>query len=289
MAPQQPARSAQAFRCKFSFYAAALICAVVLVGCGTTTKRTGTEQLLISEAVDNAVAKLEFNELSGRKVFFDTSFLKSVRSDNFVSKDYVISAIRHQLTATGALIQESRESADVIVEARVGALGTDDHEITYGIPQTGGLSAAASVLSNSPVAALPEVSLAQTNSHAAVAKVIVFAYDQKTKEPIWQSGVAKAESNSSHTWILGAGPFQKGNIYDGNRFAGKKIGPQKNIFGNSTLVDKNTPVNASNHSLSYRDAYSFRQSTALPDAPVIKLASAEEDVDDDQDSPEASH
>ena len=57
------------------------------VGCGTTTKRSGTEQLLISDAVDNAVAKLDFHELTGHKVFFDTSFLKSVRSDNFVNED----------------------------------------------------------------------------------------------------------------------------------------------------------------------------------------------------------
>ena len=114
---------------------AVVLSTLVTVGCGTTTIRSGTEQLLISDAVDNAVNKLDFHELRGQKVFFDTSFLTAVRSDNFINEDYVISAIRQQLTAAGALIQDSRKTAQTIVEARVGALGTDGHEITYGIPR----------------------------------------------------------------------------------------------------------------------------------------------------------
>ena len=191
------------------FIAIAIACALGTVGCGTTTKRIGTEQLLISEAVDNAVAKLEFHELRGHKVFFDKTNLNSVKSKDFINEAYVVSAIRQQLTAAGALIQDTRKTADTIVEARVGALGTDGHEITYGIPKTGGLSAAASAISSTPVAALPEISFAQTNAQSGVAKVIVFAYDQHTKEPIWQSGVARAESDCSHTWVMGAGPFEK--------------------------------------------------------------------------------
>ena len=117
MAFQQPTRSTKTVRLRFTCFTLAVACSVIVVGCGTTVKRAGTEQLLISNAVDNAVEKLDFHELSGHKVFFDTDFLKSVRSDNFVSKDYVISAIRHQLVANGALVQDSRESADTIVEA----------------------------------------------------------------------------------------------------------------------------------------------------------------------------
>ena len=282
MAYQQLTRITKTVRLRFACFAAASVCAVIVIGCGTTVKRAGTEQLLISNAVDNAVEKLDFHELNGHKVFFDTDFLKSIRSDNFVSKDYVISAIRHQLVANGALVQDSRESADTIVEARVGALGTDDHEITYGIPKTGGLTAAASVLSNSPLGVLPEISFAQTNSHAAVAKVIVFAYDQKTREPIWQSGVAKAESNSSHTWVLGAGPFQKGSIYEGSRFAGKMIGPKNGFLGKETLADENDRGKGTDHPLTYRDAFTFQQPTAQNEASIVKQASAEEDITDDQ-------
>ena len=278
MAIQQPTHRAKALRFfNLAFYTCVVACAIVSVGCGTTTKRSGTEQLLISDAVDNAVAKLDFHELTGQKVFFDTSFLKSVRSDNFVNEDYVISAIRQQLTAAGALVQESRKDADTIVEARVGALGTDGHEITYGIPKTGGLSAAASVLSSSPVASLPEVSFAQTNAQAGIAKVIVFAYDQKTKEPIWQSGVARAESNCSHTWVLGAGPFEKGSIYEGKRFAGKQVGAN-GVLPAPAWANKEAPMRVENDSLSYRNAYSFPRSKTKDSA--VELASAEEDIED---------
>ena len=266
----------------------ALACAVGILGCGTTTIRSGTEQLLISDAVDNAVDKLDFHELRGQKVFFDTNFLHSVKSDNFIDEDYVISAIRHQLTAAGALIQDSRKDADTIVEARVGALGTDGHEITYGIPKTGGLSAAASALSSTPVAALPEVSFAQTNAQAGIAKVIVYAYDQQTKEPIWQSGVAQAESNCSRTWVLGVGPFEKGTIYDNKRFAGREIGAEsKGLIGSVARANPRATAESSNHQFSYRDAHSFPRSPAEDRSPTVKLASSEEDIAEDADQNES--
>jgi len=293
VAIQQQNRRAKSPRfLRFVFCIAATACAIMSPGCGTTTNRSGTEQLLISDAVDNAVAKLDFHEMMGHKVFFDTSFMRSVQSDNFINDEYVISAIRQQLAAAGALVQDSRRDADTIVEARVGAMGTDGHEITYGIPKTGGLSAAASVLSSSPVASLPEISFAQTNSQAGVAKVIVFAYDKKTKEPIWQSGVAKAESNCSHTWVLGAGPFEKGSIYEGKRFAGKKIGTN-GVLPKPVWARKNAPRQANNDQLSYRNPYSFQRSTTEYDA--VELASAEEDIASDEDndeeksSPELTH
>ena len=269
---------------KLALSVAVVTCVVASIGCGTTTKRSGTEQLLISEAVDNAVAKLNFHELNGHKVYFDTTFLSKVRSDNFVSSDYVISAIRQQLTAAGALVQDSRQDATTIVEARVGALGTDGHEITYGIPKTGGLSAAASVLSSSPIASIPEVSFAQTNAQAGVAKVIVFAYDQETKEPIWQSGVARAESSCTHSWVLGAGPFQKGSIYEGERFAGKEIGKNKVLGGSLWTKKENNTIKEPNQ-LSFKDTYSF-QRNAAENSPV-QLASAESDVADGEGNSDA--
>ena len=58
---------------------------------------------------------------------------------------------------------------------------------------------------------------------SAAAKVAVFAYDRETREPLWQSGIAQAGSSARDTWILGVGPLQYGNIYNGTRFAGKRI------------------------------------------------------------------
>ena len=197
----------------------------LIIGCGTTTKRTATEQLLMSDAVDNAIAKIDFRHLAQQSVYLDTTYVSPVRAQGFVNAPYVISSIRQQLAAAGCRIQDTRDEADIIVEPRIGTLGADGHEVTFGIPKSGGIAAAASAISGNPLTALPEISFAQSNAQSGVAKVYVFAYSRETKEPIWQSGVAKAESNCSSTWILGAGPIQRGSIFEQPRFAGRKLTP----------------------------------------------------------------
>ncbi len=151
--------------------------------------------------------------------------MHSVKGVGFVNSEYIISSLRQQLTASQAMIQDSRESAEVIVEPRVGALGTDGHEVVYGIPQTGAINSAAAIFSSSAMPAIPEISFGKSNAQAGIAKIIVYAYDRESRLPVWQSGVAKAESTSRDTWVLGAGPFQKGSIHDRVRFAGKDLPP----------------------------------------------------------------
>jgi hypothetical protein len=214
----------------------------------------------MSDAVDQAISQIDFKYLSGKKVFVDTLYLHSVKGVGFVNSEYIISSLRQQLTAAQCMIQDTRESADVIVEPRVGALGTDGHEVVYGIPQAGSITSAASILSNSPIPPIPEVSVGKSNALSGIAKVIVFAYDRETREPVWQSGIAKAESTSSNTWFLGAGPFQKGSIYEGMRFAGQQLPPpphfdrlakgnsSANVFprlrseGKSEAIEEHDPV-----------------------------------------------
>jgi len=192
-------------------------------GCGTTTQRLATEQLLISDAVDQAISQIDFDSLRYKKVFLDTTYLQPIKGVGFVNAEYIISSLRQQLTASRCLIQEDRETADIIVEPRVGALGTNGHEVTYGIPQNSAISTAAAAFSSSPIPSVPEISFGRSDAQSGIAKIIVFAFDKETKQPVWQSGIARAESNSNNTWVLGAGPFQKGSVHDNVRFAGTKI------------------------------------------------------------------
>jgi len=197
---------------------------IVAGGCGTTTQRIGTEQLLVSDAVDQAIETLDFSSISGKTVYLDTQFVAPIKGSGIVNSHYIISSLRQQLAAANCFIQENRDTAEVIVEPRVGALGTNGHEVTYGIPQTNNLSTAAALVSSAPVMpAIPEISLGRSDEQSGIAKISVFAYDRETRLPIWQSGIAKAESTSKNTWLLGAGPFQRGSIYDGVRFAGKDL------------------------------------------------------------------
>jgi hypothetical protein len=196
----------------------------VLAGCGTTKTRSASDQLLMSDAVDRTVAQIDFSVFSEQKVYFDTTYLKTVKGSGWVNADYVISSLRQQMVAAGCLLQDDEKDADFVLEARMGALGTDGHNVTYGIPASTGLTDAASLIPSAPrIPMIPEISLARKEDYIGAAKIGVFAYDRENKRRVWQSGIAIASSSANDAWVLGAGPIQYGTIYDEARFAGDRI------------------------------------------------------------------
>jgi hypothetical protein len=207
----------------------AILSLSLLSGCGTTKSRTATEQLLTSSAVDEAVARIDFRPLAGRKVYFDTTYIPQVHPTNkdagFTNAPYIISSLRQQMMAAGCRLQEKADTAEFIVEARVGAMGADSHEVTYGIPASNALASAAQVMTptSPPLPAIPELSLGKRADQKAAAKLAVFAYHRETRDALWQSGISQVSSNAKDVWLLGVGPFQQGTIYDGTKFAGSKI------------------------------------------------------------------
>ncbi len=211
-------------------------------GCGKMLSNSATEQLLTSDAVDQTISDLDFSSMANKKVYFDTSYIKNIKGVGFVNGDYIISSLRQQIVAANCLIQEKKEAADYVIEARVGTLATNGHEVNYGIPASNLLSSAATLVSSAPVVpTIPEISLAKKNNQSASAKISVFAYNQKTRERVWQSGVVQAKSTARDTWILGAGPFQRGTIYkEGAEFAGSKLEiplASGDEFSNESTVD----------------------------------------------------
>jgi hypothetical protein len=196
-------------------------------GCGTAIQRNGTEQLLLSDSIDRAIDQLDLSPLAGRRIFLDTEYMKTFKGNNvYINSDYIISALRQKLTTTGCQIQATRTEADYVLEARVGALGTDTMEVTYGIPSSNGLGVAASALSGAPaVPAIPEVSVGKRNGAIGVSKIVVFAYHRDTGVPVWQSGSAIARSDAKDSWFLGIGPLTRGNVYDDVTLAGNRVNP----------------------------------------------------------------
>jgi hypothetical protein len=190
---------------------------VLALGCGTTrmsdTPRTGTEQLLISNAVDKTVSQLDFSYLAEKPVFLDAQYL-----DGCVDKGYLVSSLRQQLLASGCLLQEDRTKATYVVEARTGAIGTDHHALLVGVPQM----TVPAVVPAQPTQ-IPEIPFAKKTDQQGVAKIAVFAYNRKTGRPVYQSGIVEATSNAEDTWVFGAGPFRKGTILDGTVFAGEPL------------------------------------------------------------------
>ena len=211
-----------AFRFGLLFVAAPWLAS--LVGCGTTREYSATEQLVLSDAVDRSISRIDFRPLSGRKVYLDTSYLRQIKGDMFVNAEYVTSALRQQIVAAGCLIQDASADADVIIEARIGTLGADDHRVTFGIPQNNALSAASSLIPGAPqIPTIPEIALARREAREAAAKVAAFAYDRETRAPIWQSGVDSAMSTARDTWVMGVGPFQGGSIREQTKLAGSTL------------------------------------------------------------------
>ena len=210
------------------FIPACCLLLTVLTGCGTAIQRIGTEQLLLSDSVDRAIDQLDLSPLAGRRIFLDTTYMQTFKGNNmYVNSDYIVSALRQKLTTTGCQIEVTRTEADYIIEARIGALGTDTMEVTYGIPSSGsGLGAAATALSGAPsVISIPEVSVGKRNGAIGVSKVVVFAYHRESGVPVWQSGAAVARSDAKDSWFMGVGPLTRGSVYDGPMLAGNRINP----------------------------------------------------------------
>ncbi|QDU79919.1 hypothetical protein Pla110_16390 [Polystyrenella longa] len=196
----------------------------LLAGCGTTISRNATDQLTASDSVDRAIASIDFTPLAGRKVFLDTTYIVPVKTIDYVNKEYIVSTIRQQIIGAGCYLQETKDEADLVVEARVGTMGADGHEIIYGIPPNNFSTVASSMIPGAPsLPAIPEMAFMKKNSHSASSKIGVFAYDRTTREAVWQSGLSKSESTAKNMWVFGAGPFQRGEIYDGTKFAGSKL------------------------------------------------------------------
>lgn len=194
---------------RYAVFLSVLVC-VAAAGCGTTrwtdTARTATEQLLISDAIDRAVSQIDVRPLAGQSVYLDAQFLQAS-----TDKNYTTSVLRQHLLASGCRLADKKTDAEYIVEARAGAVGTSRHDLLYGIPST-------DLSSLAPVPGvpnrIPEIPVAKKTQQRGSAKIAVFAYHRETGMPFWQSGNAQVASTAKDIWVLGIGPFERGNIRD---------------------------------------------------------------------------
>lgn len=210
-----PDRSGRRRRGILRVAAAWLALLAATTGCGVTrtsdSKRTATEQLMVSSAIERAVARIDCSPLAGRRVFLDASFMDDVGDGK-----YLVSTLRHQLLASGCLLADKAETADVIVEARAGAIGTDRSDVVVGIPGT-------TVTVKGNEVTTPDVSIAKRSEQRGVAKISLHAYERESGRPVWQSGIENMASHVRDRWLFGAGPFQDGEIHDAPEFAGHRL------------------------------------------------------------------
>lgn len=176
--------------------------ALPLAGCATQkesfTARTGVEQMLVSSAIDQSLDKVPLTPLKNRPVFLETKYL------DCVDKNYIIVSMHNRLMHSGAQLVDKPEAAEVIVEVGSGAVGTDGQELFVGIPEI-------PLAPPSPIA-IPRLSLFTRSRLNGTAKLLVVAYDAKTKAPVIQSEPTLARSDQNNWNVLGVGPMQTGSV-----------------------------------------------------------------------------
>jgi hypothetical protein len=145
---------------------------LALTGCvtdrQTDTARTATEELIVSAAADRAAEALSEKLPTGGKMYLDATNFDAVDSK------YAIGAIRDALLRHGDKLLAKADGADMVVELRSGALGTDDHELLVGIPGF-----------NVPIPlagsfGFPKIALYDRTTQEGVAKFGATAIDPKT-------------------------------------------------------------------------------------------------------------
>ena len=207
------------------------ICAFFTFGCGTTkwsdTNRTGTEQLLISNAVDRVVAKIDFSPMRNKKCFLNTAAIAQV-----TDHDYLAMTVRQHLSTAGVILAANEADADYIVEVRAGAVGTDRDDLLVGIPATT-LPAFPGVQYSA--ATIPEIPVIKRTKQRGVAKIALFAYNKTTGMPVWTSGNSQGESTVQNLWFVGTGPLTRGTIYYETTFAGNPLPIRKQSNYDSTI------------------------------------------------------
>jgi hypothetical protein len=176
--------------------------AAFTLGCSSTkqsnTARTAREQLLVSNAIDQSLSKVDFTPFQGSRVFVDDKYL------DCVDKGYLVGSVRHRAMANGAVVVNKIEDADVVMELRSGVIGTDMADSFLGTPEI--------VLPG--MLTIPEVRLVNRTRQSAMAKIGLVAYDPKSMAVLGQGGVSSSQSEDNNWFVMGVGPWQSGSVRD---------------------------------------------------------------------------
>ncbi len=157
----------------------------------TEPKRTAVEQLLLSRAADHSLATANLTELKGKKVYLDEQY--------YFSEDpkYVLGAIRDFISLAGGLLVDNREDAEIIVEARSGALSIDSGSSLVGLPETPIPVPFAGTFKT------PEVPFYKAERQFSVSKLALLAYDAKTRRHVFSTGTLIGKSYHHNYKIFG--------------------------------------------------------------------------------------
>lgn len=189
---QNPCGCVTHFACGVAIF---IVAALILTGCTseevTAPPESATEQLLLSQATDEALAHANLGIFAGRKVYFDFTYFDSYKAK------YAQGTIRDAFSRAGALIAPDSKSADVIVEARSGALSGETNSAFLGIP-----AVPIPIPFTSAVPTTPQVSVYESEEQLAYAKIVLLAYDNKTRAHVYSSGSLDGRAYNTYKSLI---------------------------------------------------------------------------------------
>tara|TARA_R110002049_G_scaffold47902_2_gene138488 strand:- start:22423 stop:23151 length:729 start_codon:yes stop_codon:yes gene_type:complete len=211
---------------------AGAVAAAAFTGCATTTTsntaRTGSEQLLISSAIDRSLSNVRFEDFAGYSVFIDPQYL-----DGTVDKGYLVGTLRARVLQGGGKLVAAADAADLVLEPRSGGVGTDLEESYVGIPALG--------VPGLPIE-IPEVKFLSRNTQMGTAKIGLVCYDAKTGESLGSGGNSSALSHNKDTYVLGIGPFRSGSVVETREKSVGFDGIGGSLMGSANVLARHRPV-----------------------------------------------
>lgn len=187
-----------------SITAVALALVLATAACSTSRQTfpddTATEQLLLSRAVDEAVAQLSLPFEAGTSAFLDTAGVEGPFAK------YATAAVRERLLELGANVAADRGEAEVVVEVRSGALSIDEHSMLIGIPSFDipiPLAGAATV---------PELALYKRAERRGIAKLAATAYTADNGEHVDSTKSRYGFSHKRKWTVLLVASWSKDNL-----------------------------------------------------------------------------
>lgn len=160
----------------------------------TGTARSGAEQLLLTGALDQAIGSIDFRPLAGAQVFLEAPQL----APNDAA--WAQFALRRALLEQGARLVGSAKEAQIVVEAAIGAYGTDDRDCRVSLPSLASLSPVP-LPTMASVFGANQNGVARVSKQDAVVKLAVLARDARTHALVWESGTVLATNHLDRRFI----------------------------------------------------------------------------------------
>ena len=190
------------------------------LGCSTVRvtdpTETADQEFLESEATRLAINQIATDQLRGRKVFVDPTFLSIVQENtpplSFKQTPqpylYLLAELRAKLLLSGARLTDKKDDAEIIVEARTGGISVNHLELLVGL--------ASITIPTEGIASIPfttpELAILKSTKQYGYASVAFVAYWRDTGEIAASSGPFVGRTAREDYWILGFGPNTVGNI-----------------------------------------------------------------------------